>query len=345
MGNTQAIRIPELTGWRGIFILMIFFHHVDLFPAGGTTGVAFFFLLGGFAMALGYSEKVLSPDFKYGGYFWKRATKFYPIHWLLLFMFLILNILCSVPVGLKTFVPNFLLIQSFIPDRDFFYAYNSPSWYLCDTLFFAAIFPFIIRGINKLKNSLWFRLLAILLFVTYVVVEVSVPEEQKLAIIYINPLLRAFDYLVGIAAGLWLLHYLKKGRTYIKKSMIIIGLVLSALLLTGVIALPAEARLYSSVYWIPIVGLLIFTALLSTVGGGSRFLKSKLLVSFGEVSFAFYMIHSFCIDIVRVAFSKLGFDNLTLSVCCALLLTVVGSYIATYFFINPIGNWLIKTNK
>ena len=48
----------NLTVLRGIFIIMIVLHHLNLYEGGGTLGVAFFFMLGGFALSLGYYDKV-----------------------------------------------------------------------------------------------------------------------------------------------------------------------------------------------------------------------------------------------------------------------------------------------
>lgn len=56
--------IKSLTSLRGIFILFIFFHHcLSLYPGGGSMAVTFFFMLGGFAMTLGYKGKIVSKDF------------------------------------------------------------------------------------------------------------------------------------------------------------------------------------------------------------------------------------------------------------------------------------------
>lgn len=272
MTSSKPLRIPELSGWRALFILMIFFHHVDLLPGGGSIGVGFFFLLGGFAMTLGYSQKVIEPSFDYGKYFWKRAFKFYPIHWVFLFAFLVLNYLCSAPYGIKTFIPNFLLIQSFIPEKAFFYSYNSPSWYLCNTLYFAALFPFIIRAIHRFKDSLWIKVMMVILVVAFVIVQFIVPENQALAILYINPLVRVYDYVVGILAALWLLRWLESGKT-VNRLVMHLMLLLSVALVIGLFQLDGSIRHHAPVLWIPILGILLTTSLLSVGGGGHIFVK------------------------------------------------------------------------
>lgn len=46
--------IDALQSLRGIFAVFIFFHHLDVFPAGGDVGVVFFLMLSGFVMTYGY---------------------------------------------------------------------------------------------------------------------------------------------------------------------------------------------------------------------------------------------------------------------------------------------------
>lgn len=83
----RKINIPELNTLRFIFMVMIFFHHMNnatMFPPGGAIAVTFFFVLSGFVMTVGYRDKILQPGFSYKTYIIKRMTKFYPLHWLVL---------------------------------------------------------------------------------------------------------------------------------------------------------------------------------------------------------------------------------------------------------------------
>ena len=62
-----------ITSLRGIFIIMIVLHHLGLYSGGGTLGVAFFFMLGGLTLSLGYYERVCRPDFEYSQYIRRRC--------------------------------------------------------------------------------------------------------------------------------------------------------------------------------------------------------------------------------------------------------------------------------
>lgn len=47
-------------------------------------GVAFFFMLGGFVLSLGYYDKFCLLNFSWRAFIKKRCAKFFPLHWLCL---------------------------------------------------------------------------------------------------------------------------------------------------------------------------------------------------------------------------------------------------------------------
>ena len=55
----QRVFISKPFSERYIFAVFIFFHHLDVFPAGGDVGVVFFLMLSGFVMTYGYGARVL----------------------------------------------------------------------------------------------------------------------------------------------------------------------------------------------------------------------------------------------------------------------------------------------
>lgn len=57
--------IHSLQALRVLFAFCIFVHHLGCFEAGGSCGVSFFFLLGGFALSAGYADKVSAAGFSW----------------------------------------------------------------------------------------------------------------------------------------------------------------------------------------------------------------------------------------------------------------------------------------
>ena len=89
--------IGSLQSLRGIFAIMIFLHHFPIngkgwFDAGGPCGVDFFLILSGFVLCVGYENKVLSSDFHYRHFIFKRLIRVYPLH---IFCLLIENVSVS----------------------------------------------------------------------------------------------------------------------------------------------------------------------------------------------------------------------------------------------------------
>ena len=334
--------IPELSTWRFLFILMIFFHHVEIYPGGGgLAGVAFFFILGGFTLTLGYADKVNETKFEYGAYIKRRLIKFYPLHWLILFLFVPLNYLCSVSVSIKTFVPNFLLVQSFIPIKEFYYSYNSPSWYLCNTVFFAVLFPFIFRFLSRIKGKQWIWMAVI--YIALIVVECCSSEKYWQPVFYINPFLRLFDFMLGVMMAMAYRRVLCRedmvNRLKGRKSVLYLLLLLSlaVIIVFSVNKLGVAGCAFA--YWIPMAVLILSTSFISQISE-KNFLTNKAFVSLGGVSFAFYMIHSFVICVVKVVASKAGITNEWIIIPATLAITIAGSYLVSYYFVNPTTKWL-----
>lgn len=120
--------IETLQSLRFIFMMMIFMSHfayrdIGAFDAGGDCGVSFFFLLSGFVCSWGYGGKIENGTFHYGRFLWKRFKKLYPLHLICLLFFLLVS---HAPLDEKVLL-NVLLLQSWIPDIDYYFACNSVS--------------------------------------------------------------------------------------------------------------------------------------------------------------------------------------------------------------------------
>lgn len=148
--------IKSLTSLRGIFILFIFFHHcLNLYPGGGSMAVTFFFVLGGFAMTLGYKDKITSKDFDYKQYLTRRCIKFYPLHLLCILAVMPLAFLSFTWLDVPKLAVNAVLLQTWVPIQKWYFSFNWVSWYLANTMFFAVVFPLDSGGlqVHRLKEK------------------------------------------------------------------------------------------------------------------------------------------------------------------------------------------------
>lgn len=262
--------IKNLTSLRGIFILFIFFHHcLNLYSGGGTMGVTFFFVLGGFSMTLGYKDKLLSPDFNYGAYITKRCIKFYPLHWLCLFVVMPLALLSFKIQQIPVLLANFALLQSWVPIQKVYFSFNWVSWYLADTMFFAVMFPMVFKLITKASPKERIAI-AVLLAVLYTFVAILLPTEKYHAVLYISPYMRLFDFILGIYLALLFLMIKEQSIKWLNGNIIgQIGIfVLILLLIIESCLLPEDATWIAPVYWIPVSLLILIASLIDRTGGG-----------------------------------------------------------------------------
>lgn len=335
--------IKSLTSLRGIFILFIFFHHcLNLYPGGGSMAVTFFFVLGGFAMTLGYKDRVLSPDFGYKQFLTKRFIKFYPLHWLCIIA--VMPLLAS-SFGWKQ-IPilalNATLLQTWIPIKGVYFSFNAVSWYLADTVFFAVVFPFIFKWIYY-ASSKGRAVIATALLAVYVVVAILIPTEGYHAILYISPYMRLMDFVLGIFLALGYqkikVHSLERKNNAVCQIAIFS---IIALLVVESSLLSKNATLFAPVYWAP-VALLILMASLSEQTWGRQILECKWLQSLGELSFVIFMVHQIILRYTTVVFEQfLHFENDIVYVVTTLTMTIVVSIVVDKYLLKPITQWLTK---
>lgn len=243
--------IKSLTSLRGIFILFIFIHHcLDLYPGGGTMAVAFFFVLGGFSMTLGYKEKVISTDFNYKQFITRRCIKFYPLHWVCLLASLPFSLVAFSAKQIPLFFINASLMQTWIPIKAVYFSYNAVSWYLANTMFFALVFPFLFKKIVNTSTK-GKTLIAMGLIVVYAVVAMLIPKEMHHAILYISPYMRLTDFVLGIFLALGFLKFKEKPIALLKNSILTLSLVfvLIALLVVESCVLSDDVVLFAPLYW------------------------------------------------------------------------------------------------
>ena len=350
--------IRSLQSWRFIFALMIFLHHfpVDgkgLFAAGGSCGVSFFLVLSGFVMSAGYGERVLQNDFNYGNYFKKRLTRVYPLHLLCLCVAALLLVMAGA-FGLKNGVVlgiNALLLQSWIPVKEIYFSFNAVSWCLCDLLFFYAMFPLLHRFLARIGLGKSIVLTSMTVAV-YFVILYSIPEDLGHPLLYISPLFRLLDFVIGM----WLYNaYIRmagservvrrlKSIPYLLKSLAeAVPVVLLSVFLIIFPAIPKKF-IYASFWWIPSCLLIMTFAVASQTGGGgmfSRLLENRALVYLGNISFSFYMVHQLGIRILGAVTERVDME-MPWQILMALSLAVilVGSIAANWLYEKPVAAYL-----
>lgn len=313
-------------------------------------GVAFFFVLSGFSMTLGYHERVMSPDFNYKQYLTRRAIKFYPLHWM--------TLLANIPLTLMSvfhwwliplFFVNAALLQTIFPIQEVYFSFNAVSWFLSDILLFTVAFPFVFRKIIAMTKSALFIIMTAGLVVYGIIVLTSfhLPDSVMKGIVYISPFVRLFDFVFGILLGLVFLPMKQKLRTMqyprykgvIMKGVIMIGvIVMIALLMVESLVLSDKISLIAPLYW-PLIAFLIMMAALPNK---LILLENNILIRLGECSFTIFLVHRLPL---RYTSKLLQIDNRVLYVLFCLVFTIALSLIVEKNILNPITQWLTKRNQ
>ena len=347
--------ILPLQSLRGIFALVIFYHHFlyqgkGVFAAGGDFGVSFFFMLSGFFAYLTHGSKTSvgtygSPstpphDFSL---IYNQLPKFFPLHILCFALTVGLGQAQLSEANLRTAIANLMLVQSWIPIPSVYFSFNSVSWFLSTLVFLYIIFP-VIRYIISCKTAVAGTIILCLLAI-YTYVCVTIPEHMCNTLIYIFPLMRIPDFLIGIIAGRLLMQNRYDIRLsdmgYARQSLIeLIIIILSVT--TTFLWYHITPRIGSaSLWWIPCLAIIM---VFSHNNGGfiSRLICSRPLIYLGKISLPFYLLH---VIIIRIVCNNVDTDT---PIACALwsiftiAITVIVSVIINHYYVIPIRNMLTK---
>ena len=295
--------LNSLTSLRFFFAFAVFLSHLTFVTTDlkwynelknkvffeGYVGVGFFFILSGFVLALNYQKKIIdNPQFSFKNFYIARIARIYPLH-ILTFAIMIPFVILSNLFGWDKAILNLFLLQSFVPDKLYYFSINNVSWSISTEFFFYIMFPLYIIWLHKfkwLKYALYIIAIPLLIYI-----EPKVASDRALEkwVFYINPITRSLDFILGII----LCDIYQKIKTlkisYSKGSLIeLIVLALFFVFFWYHEDIPRGFR-YGMYYWLPVC--LIVLAFAMQKGVISKLLQNKILVYLGEISFGFYMIH------------------------------------------------------
>lgn len=289
--------INSLTSLRFIFAMMVFLAHCYVidscfdihFFKEGFVGVSFFFVLSGFIIAYNYQKRLGERKIIKRTFWVARIARIYPLHWLTLFIAAIMGNYAMESGAMdwcKHFFTSLILVNAYIPQDNYFFSFNSPSWSLCCEQLFYICFPFLVPLTKNYRKLLCIFLISAILVVVGMY---YTPIESIKGFWYVNPITRFPDFMVGILL-FRLYSYLKnKNITSFQGSIIeFVSIALFFVFYLYAVEIPKVYR-YSCYYWLPVAFILISFSLQK--GVISRLLSNRFLVIGGEISYSFYLIH------------------------------------------------------
>lgn len=305
ISEVKPLYFRSLQGLRFVLAIFIFVHHVRIFFENGKfhflfislyhfySAVTGFFVLSGFILINKYyrSNKGIS-DFSAGKFYMRRLRQIYPLH--LVTLLLSISLVTANSNYPFILLYNLFLVQSFIPNAEYYFYFNALSWFLSALFFLYLVFPAILLFLDKIKRSLLWKIILLWVltsFYTFAYFILSKNSPDFHWSFYISPLVRIIDFLAGIITGLIFMYLCRSNRRFhplLHRPVEIAVFTLLAAVFYFAKLIPLKLSL--DLYFIPFFSLLIiFLAWGKGIIG--PLLSSKMMVHLGDISFPFLMFH------------------------------------------------------
>ncbi|MGH3914602.1 MAG: acyltransferase family protein [Pseudonocardiaceae bacterium] len=358
--SVSPIRLHSLTGYRVILAVAIFVHHA-------LTAARFFTddFVNGLGLIAPYAHAALSSFFVLSGFvlawaepardtvarFWRRrVVRIFPSQiatWALTLG--LLAVFGSLPLlggwpGTGPAVANLFLVQAWIPDPDYVLSVDGINWSVSCELFFYLLFPFLIPLLRRIPAQrlgacffgvvIW--LAAVPALITVAFDGPAWPLWPPLSfvqtwLVYFFPLGRLPEFLLGVLLAL----IVQAGRWPRLRAQWVALFAVLVWLATWV--LPA-AYSRSGILAVPFC---LFIPIIAArdLEGRPTWLAGRHMVRWGNVTYAFYLLHWPMLAITRYLVGvERTFDVLTgtVIIVAVFVATQAGAYVLYRYLELPL---------
>lgn len=279
--------IKSLQSLRGVFAIVIVIYHYyvrsTLVVNATACGVAFFFMMSGFALSL-HHEVHSFKEFRFGQFLRNRFVKVYPLH-----LMLTLAMIYFLGVNWK-FWANVFLVQSWFTEESVWFSYNGTSWFVASLAFCYLFYAPFSYWSRRLKPAISLIILGSAVVAMIVCGSFVSPDVNKW-LFYVCPPARLIPFGLGVLLARFCRGNGMRGSACEWSWLAFVSLVVVITIIvwprTDVIP-----RVYflSIVWYAPLAFLIV--ALSQAEQKGSvvvRILSWKPLVWLGDISFEIYM--------------------------------------------------------
>jgi peptidoglycan/LPS O-acetylase OafA/YrhL len=306
--SSSKDQLPSLTSLRGVAALWVVIYHysVQSFPNLDVTGYTFifhkgylavdmFFMLSGFVLTHVYHRKFLDDvSGNYHGFVVARIARIYPLHVLILLLFVVTAIAANwsggVSVGspqniplsgsdsVSAFFANIFLVQGLDAGK---LSWNYPSWSISVEFMAYLLFPFVLPALWRANAAAKWILAALLLgllgLFTYLAQDNFDQWDGPIV------LLRCFpEFLLG--SLLYCAFRNAPDGFGIERDGMVFGIILIAL---GLLHFGAADLLVTLLF------ALLILAAVRNIGRFTEWANTPVLIWLGDISYSIYLIHSF----------------------------------------------------
>lgn len=361
-------RIDSFTGLRAVAMMTVFCSHLNYLADtsfqgfyslidNGRFGVNFFLVLSGFVLALGYSDRVDAYDLARDVQFVKkRISKIYVPYLITMILAIPLYIYdavlsegaLDVPLMIRRLLINIGMIQAAVPFAKYSTSINVVSWFISTIFILYLLTPGILRLNNKVSKHFTLAKLVLFIFAVlffYCCFFMAIREieyirfaDRGLSIIYINPLIRLFPFLLGmIGYDIYRLLgdlRMEKGSFAEISGMAVFFLWWITAKKTGLPTVLTEC----ADMLVSLLVVLVFA--ISRRGFVSGLLSQEKLLYLGKISLEFYLIHYSVIQYGMISAIHFGLDKGIAVIPLTLVFFVLSLYGAR--LIRSFSEWLLS---
>ncbi len=368
--SAKPPHIDAIGGFRFVAAFAVLISHFrgkfgfgDFHTAFTGRGVSFFFVLSGFILTYVYHSRLKRTGIL--SFYFKRIVRLWPLH---LVCTLIIVWLIGQKIYPLKFGVNLLLLQSWIPDRRWSLSYNGVAWSISTEMFFFFMFPFLLLGGQR---QFWWKF-AIVTLTSFAIVGGAhyfyldrefTNKAMLVSIIHTNPVVRLVEFALGMAtAWIFINSIARKASAALTESSHRLWhdtlkevLAMSTMVVFVFTYDWARQSITSngshllSIWYhfagsAPVFAVIIFVFARSQ-GVCARAMGSKAMNFLGEISYAFFLIHS----IILVYHVNLDWSASSPNrwiVAASVILMVLGSSIWLHFVIEkPFRDALMSVSQ
>jgi peptidoglycan/LPS O-acetylase OafA/YrhL len=365
--DTVNPKINSLTSLRFFAAaLIVLGHSAGLFgfpkdwPHNLATyqGVTFFFVLSGFILTYVYPS--IDSWAAARRFAVSRVGRIWPAHFTtgLLSIVLLPWVLPAALTGFGklTAALNLMMVQAWVPVSASYFSFNAVSWSISVEFFFYLNFLWLIRNIDttykfKLPGAFVGAVVMMLLFhwLRTPVHSNSPFVVDGDALIYISPLARVFEFVLGMAAASVFKSLQRSGAAALTgTAATVVELALVAIVIAQIcycgpywFALGPPRRLPQELaFWLERSGAAPLYALMIVVfaferGTISRALRWSFLVLLGEISYSIYLLHQLVVMWVITHPALAAFVSNTVGYALFVAVTILASLLMWQFIERP----------
>ncbi|MFK0118383.1 acyltransferase family protein [Streptomyces sp. NPDC090994] len=305
-------RLPSLTGLRFWAALVVVLYHLSRQSGRlpgvsdlvwyGRSGVTFFFVLSGFVLAWSYDGKRVPAKV----FLWRRFARIWPMLAVSVAASVAAYLAIGTEVSRKGVVAALLVVNAWIPDKQFMMGGNPAAWSLSDEAFFYALFPLllVVPFLRTARRRLWTAVVVCAASAALWLGGALISDllVRRWFLDYFPPV-RMLQFVLGVAAGL----AVKRGwRPPVGLPAAV------ALVLAWQVALVPWSRAVPDSAWYsaysasqllsaPLFAALVAAAAYSDVRRRTTGLAGPWMIRLGNWSFAWYLIHEIVLRVLLVA--------------------------------------------